>query len=308
MEICNINEDDLKDEWWKKITGSGGTQESVQAYARVEVNGDLENSLNNGRRVVEDMLIFLRAVSFPITTKATHQFGLLNEFPSLLVLPFKIGKPKENYKLEYSVQYSTSSGPGTFPYELERDFLNQLDKKSLEKLNNIIEENYFNPSTDLKRKFFLGLSWLGEATKPDTTVSRFVKISFALEALIGGGIENPRETRKTLATRCAALLAKDMKENGRIQNAIHQYYKIRSEIVHGDEREISEDDLSNFGILVRKTAWSLLEIIERYETIDDLHFGLLGPSIKKQKKSFLHMSPYDLYQTLKNFLFREANR
>lgn len=150
ITICNIMDTDRENEWWKKIIGSGGNSESVRAYARVDSKGDLEKSLQGSRVIVNDMLLFLRAMTFPITAKSQHQFGLLNEHPSILSLPFRIDSFKENYKLEFPVQYSTSIGPGIFSYEVERDLLDQIDKESLEKLNKIIEDDYINPSSDLK--------------------------------------------------------------------------------------------------------------------------------------------------------------
>ncbi len=296
IEICNIDEDDLKDEWWKKITNSGGTQESVQAYARVEVTGDHQNSLIEGRRIVEDMLIFLRAISFPITTKTMHQFGLLNEFPSLLLLPFKLGKPKENHKLEYSVQYSTWLGPATFPYELERDFLSKTDQKNIERINKLIEDDYFDPSSDLKRKLFLGLHWLGEATKPDTVESRFLKLFFSVESLIGGSIENLRNTREVLARRCSNIIGG--KQKNRIYTKIIEYYIIRSKIVHGDKKIISEDDFSDFGAIVREVAFALLNKVDGFENIEDLSDFLIGP-ITQSRKSLADLSINDILKYIK---------
>lgn len=120
------------------------------------------------------------------------------------------------------------------------------------------------------------------------------------------GVENSREIKKTLAKRCALLVAKDLKEKGRIQIAIHQYYKTRSEIVHGDKQGISEDDFSNFGVLVRRTVWSLLEKVESFDTIDDLHAALLGPPAKI-KKGFLHISLFDVWRWFKSFLLPKVN-
>jgi hypothetical protein len=271
ISIFNITEEDRENKWWKNIIASGGNRENVCAYARVNSIGDLEKSMENGRVMVNDMIVFLRAISFPLTIKPQHQFGLLNEYSSLLALPYRIDKPKENYKLEFPVQLSTSTGPRLFSYEIGKDFLDQIKQEDLDRLQKLIDEDYLRPSTELKRKFFLGLRWLGESTKPDVIEARFVKLFFSLEGLIGGKVGDSRETKIILAKRCAFVSGRDPKEKDRIYNAVLRYYKIRSEIVHGTEKIIKGDDFSNFGKLVRQVAWSMLEIIDNFENINELH-------------------------------------
>jgi len=157
------------------------------------------------------------------------------------------------------------------------------------------------PSSELKRKYFLGLRWLGEATKPDTIESRFVKLFFALEGLIGGEIKNSRETKIVLAKRCASLIATDTKDKERIYNKLLRYYKIRSEIVHGTGKDILEDDFSNLGQIVRKATWSLLELIDRFENINELDSWLMSTVAATNNKS-IYSSLKRLWKKIKVLL------
>jgi len=142
ITIYNMTNEDYETEWWKRVVAIARNSEVVRAYARVNCVGDLENSLQDSRMIVADMLIFLRAIGFPITIKNQHQFGILNEYSSILALPSRIDTPKENHRLEYPVNLSTSIGPGGFSYELEKVLLSQINAGSLDQLQKIIEEDY----------------------------------------------------------------------------------------------------------------------------------------------------------------------
>jgi biotin operon repressor len=269
IAIYNVTEEDRNHRWWEKVLASGGENRSVLAYARVVSQGDLQRSLENARTEVNDMMNILRAIGFPITIKPKNQFGLLNEY-STLSIPYRIDVPIENYKLEFPVQLSTTVSM-LRTYEIGSDILCQIPALTLTRLNKLIVENYPNPLSDLKRKFFIGLNWLGEATKPDAVSARFVKLSFSLEGLIGGETGNSRDTKTILAKRCAIITEKNLKEQKNLYNEILKYYKIRSEIVHGADIRITEKDFSSFGKYVRKLVWSLLEIIDEFQNIRELH-------------------------------------
>lgn len=269
MTINNMTEDDWQQKWGENILAAGGKKDRVGAYARVVASGDVENSRKYANNVVTDMLIFLRAIGFPITIKSQNQFGLLNEYAESLI-PYRIGPPTENYRVEFPVHLSSTVST-LHTYEVRKDILNQISLQTLERLQRLIDEDYLKPSTELKRKFFLALRWLGEATNPDTIEARFLKLNLSLEALIGGGITDSRKTKKTLALRCAVITGKNLKEQHSIYNAILKYYDKRSRIVHGENEPIIEKDFSAFGRIVRKTAWSVLEAVDKFEKISDLN-------------------------------------
>ncbi len=275
--INNVTKEDRDDKWWNKVLAIGGRNESVKSYARVSCSGDLQISLESAKDIVNDMMVFLRAVGFPINTEVKNQFGLLNEYSSLSI-PYRIGAPVENHKLEHQVRLSTAVS-ALQTYEIQKDIFNQVSKESLVKLQKLIEENYIKSSTDLKRKFLLGLRWLGEATKPDAVNSRFVKLFFSLEGFIGGDVGDSRDSKIILAKRCAIVSGKTLVEQKRIFNAILRYYKRRSEIVHGSEDGVVDKDFADLGKYVRKVAWSLLEKTDDFEDINELHdWALRNPS------------------------------
>jgi hypothetical protein len=217
------------------------------------------------------MLLFLRALAIPMTLAPQHQFGLLNEFPQLLLLPSRLDEPVETARLEYHVLLSTSIGPGLFSYEIERDLLANIEPSKLERVERLLSEEYNQPSSDLKRKYLLGLRWLGEASKPDLAQSRFIQLFLALEAFVGGEIPDSRQTKRVLAQRCAAVAGANEKEMERIQQTVLRHYQRRSQIIHGAQVAITEAEFVELATLVRRVLWGLLEILDHFSTIEELH-------------------------------------
>ena len=115
----------------------------------------------------------------------------------------------------------------------------------------------------MENKLLGSIHWLGESTKPDTKKSRFAKISFALETLIGGEPNDEelkvRGITAMLAERAAFLVGRDPDDRIDVDKAIRKYYRIRSDMFHGGEGDISLDDIDGFGQLVRRIAIALLE-------------------------------------------------
>ena len=157
VTIHNITPEDQNGMWWEFIRSSGGNSENVRAYAEVTSFGDLEKSRTSARSVVNDMLIFMRAVGFPVNAQMKHEFGILGEYPSSRNLPYRTGRPVETQQLENHVESSMATGPGIFPYDVQKDVLDSLVPSNLERLQVLIENDYFKPASELselKRKYF----------------------------------------------------------------------------------------------------------------------------------------------------------
>jgi hypothetical protein len=192
-------------------------------------------------------LTILRAVGFPVTTKPQLQFGVVNDYALSQMRPYRIGHHIENYKLEGPSQFSWRTGPGIAPYNIRKNLLNKINRSTIAALQKLIEDEFLRPTSAIKDKFFLGLHWLGEATKPDTPKSKFVKLTFSLEAFIGGEARNDalnnlstRGITATLAERGAFIAGKNPIDRQEIHDAIHKFYGSRSGIVHGGTKEITD--------------------------------------------------------------------
>ena len=115
----------------------------------------------------------------------------------------------------------------------------------------------------MQTKLLDSIHWLGEATKPDTEKAKFVKICLALETMLGSesNIKDLKAQGLTvmLAERAAFIIGGGYKKMRWIDKKIHDYYGIRSTIIHGQKIEVKDSDLEEFGLLIRKLAVSLLE-------------------------------------------------
>jgi hypothetical protein len=279
--FCKFDSQDKKDLWWESIENLAGRSAEVDvvSYARVDCPGDHDAAMDFADTIVDDMLTLLRAIGFPVTTKPQLQFGVLNDYPSSKVRPYRLGKLTQNHRLEGEVRWAAHTGPGIAPYRLREDLLAKCEVSTLDQLQKLIESDFLAPHNAMITKFFLGLHWLGEATKPDSNNGRFAKLAFALEALIGGEASqdnlSTRGLTATLAERGAFLAGKDPSGRRDVHNAIYKFYGRRSGIVHGNATAILEEDLVEFSRLVRTLAWALLARIDEFGDVDDIQGWVL---------------------------------
>jgi hypothetical protein len=139
----------------------------------------------------------------------------------------------------------------------------------------------------MEKKLIDSIHWLSEATKPDTRNSKYVKISLALETLLGG---EPKEDENLkvrsitimLAERAAFIAGESTTDRLNIDRDIHKYYGKRSTIIHGDEIDITLEEIDEFGELVRKLTLAMLRKLAEigYEIKNTVEFEKW---VKKQK-------------------------
>jgi hypothetical protein len=282
VTFCRFQPEDKKDLWWQSICNLAdrSVDENVVSYARVICPGDQHAAMDFADAIVDGTLTFLRAVGFPITTKPQLQFGVLNDYPSTKVRPYRLGKLTQNYHLQGQVNWAAHTGPGIALYRLREDLLAKCEASTLDQLQQLMESDFSTPHNAVIRKFFLGLHWLGEATKPDSNNGRFAKLAFALEALIGGEANqdtlSTRGLTATLAERGAFLTGKDRSARRDVHDAIYKFYGRRSGIVHGNATQVLEEDLVEFSRLVRTIAWALLARIHDFEVVEDIQRWVLA--------------------------------
>jgi hypothetical protein len=287
----SVSEKDKEDKWWEKVKGNGGDEWRVQSYARVKSYGDYVKAGQDALSKTAEALLLLRAIGFPFFPKSQHQFGILNEYP-LGAIPYRSNKPIKYQHKERPARLSTVlvQWPRIHVNMLWDDLLQKVDEKTLSCLQHLVEKDFISPSSEMKKKFFLGLHWLGEATKPDEPSARFIKLFISLENFIGEGYKETGEQKIILGKRCASVVNATPTERNKIYNAVLRYYVKRSEIVHGKNVN-AEDELQGFGKLVRKIAWALLEKLDDFQTIEDLHNWVISQPmawIKNTKNKHNH--------------------
>ncbi len=267
-----ISHDDREGEWWQSVKHSclGKPDLDVLSFARVMAPGDWELALDYAESTVREALLLLRGVGFPLTEEEVNQFGTISEFSTWMNLPFRLHKANEAIRIEHSSSVVTRLGPHVRIYRLNTDLLKDVNPEILSTLNCLLVKP--RPSlTKIEHKFIGGLRWLGEATKPDALPARFLKLSTALEFLIGGEENIPtRGITATLAERAAFLIGYDKDSRLLIDSDVRKYYRLRSMIVHGNDAKIDGRNFVEFGKLVRKTAFALGRNLLSFKTLDEM--------------------------------------
>jgi len=279
VTFYSMTDEDKEESWLANIAKKGTIDEiGAISYARVVASGDLEKSREDADKIVNDALTYLRAVGLSISPET--QIGVINDFPTSQIRPYRSGPAPKNPRLEADISYSWRLGPGHVPYDLRKDILSRVNSSTLEKLQDLTENDYRKSRTNMRRKFLLGLHWLGDATKPDAPEAKFAKLAFALEALIGGEAKednlSTRGLTATLAEPGAFIAGEDEGQRKEIHDAIYTYYGYRSGIVHGGGKQICDDQLASFALLIRRIAWSLLDKIDILTDVDSLQKWVLS--------------------------------
>jgi hypothetical protein len=238
---------------FEKWFGSAPLAEKIPKFevvARVHAPGDRDRAREYARAHVSQAIEILRAFCFPFgDSSESWQIGIVGEIISNALTPIRMNG-------QHSFLICAQAQP-----ELKKQILNQLEPRQWNLIEQLVQKT---KRSTMENKLMLGIHWLGEATKPDTKVSRFIKICTALEALVGGEPEakdlKARGITAMLAERAAFLAGKDYGSRIRIDKDIRKYYGKRSSVIHGEEATVSPKDIDGFGLLVRNLAIALLEM------------------------------------------------
>lgn len=263
VTFMGITEEELKQ--WKKRGFWGQSSPDFRVVARVRAPGDQLKALSYARTQVNQALDVLRAFCFPFGRYSeSWRIGLLGDIIASTATPMRIN----NRKFVTQV-----SGYGIAGNELRKHILSKLEQPQWNLINKLILKKRPNK---MEKKLLTSVHWLAESTKPDTNTSKFAKISFALETLLGGEPEDKdlkaRGITAMLAERAAFIAGTDLDDRRAIDKDVRKYYGIRGNIVHGGERDVSLDDIDNFGQLVRRFSLAMLEKLDKLgHEISDIH-------------------------------------
>jgi hypothetical protein len=257
-----MTKQDIK-QWQKNYDAQIRGISDIRVFARVHAPGDLEKATSYARTQVNSALDVLRILCFPFgPVKDSCGVGVLGEVGPAKATPVRINQ--RQFALHFESPFDIS---GYATLELRKLILSKLKQPQLALINKLILKTE-DSRNDMENKLLDAIHWLGESAKPDTNRARFVKISVALEALIGGEPKKDemlqvRGITAMLAERAAFIAGKDMDARLEIDKGIRKYYGMRSKIVHGTKIDIELGDINNFGELARSVALALLEKLDQ---------------------------------------------
>jgi len=242
---------------WKKQGFWGESSPDFRVVARIRAPGDQHKALSYARIQVNQTLDILRAFCFPFSRYSeSWRVGLLGDIIASTATPMRINNR------DFVIQVS---GYGITQIELKQHIFSKLEQRQWALIEKLILKTE-DPRSNMETKLLDGIHWLSESTKPDTNNSKFAKISFSLETLIGGEPKDEdlkvRGITAMLAERAAFIAGRNLNDRLAIDKGIRKYYGMRSNIVHGGEGDASLDDIDKFGQLVRRLALALLEKLD----------------------------------------------
>jgi len=268
----------------------------VHVFARVHAPGDLEKACSYARTQINIALDVLRILCFPFGPDINRRrigvdscrIGVIGE------IPFSGATPVRGNQKQFA---TTFTGTGLYERpEVRKLISKELGESQWELINKLVLKAEHSRS-DMENKLLDGIHWLGESTKPDTNRARFLKIGVALETLLGGEPKKDedlkvRGIKAMLAERAAFIAENGLDDRLDIHTKVRGHYKTRSEIVHGDKRDVPLTDIDDFGILVRSLALASLEKLyklgDNLRTVNDLESWVKNQRYSSRRKSLLN--------------------
>lgn len=137
-----------------------------------------------------------------------------------------------------------------------------------DKMSNLL----ISPHSPFEAGLLRGAEWLGEATKPDTLESKFLKVAFAVDAMVGDMAEDipDRGKKARIAERSAFLLANKPGERLRIYKEMRDFISKRDNLAHGSKQQVSKWETERFGTHARGLLRALLQHDQNFKTANEL--------------------------------------
>ena len=263
----------------KKIDEELSKRESARNELEIEslaftkaTGGDDYMIVQNAEDKVNQALNILRAFLYPIVPRATlRQMGIMGSFYSLYKDYFVEGAYNSKGKFYSTPEVYSGhelSGIHNMVISLyEKGIL--LNNNGFNTLNEFLTSSNASP---LQKSLLRGAEWLGEATKPDTLESKFIKIALAIDSMIGeeSDIIPDKGIKARITERSAFLLADVGKKRERIYIEIGGFIKKRNSLVHGSTVTVSQWETERFGTYVSAVLKRLLSGNPTFNSIKEL--------------------------------------
>ncbi len=136
---------------------------------------------------------------------------------------------------------------------------------------------------EIEDRIILSALWIGMANNEEDKNISFTEYCFALETLLQydpGKLLSP-SIGYNISETAAFIISKNYKERKEIKTKINNLYSLRSAIVHGGKKQVTDSDLKEILTLVMLLVinlyhdkWTQYETIKKlYEKIEDIKLG-----------------------------------
>lgn len=231
--------------------------------------GDTHMIVQNAEAKVNQALNILRAFVYPtIADPAMKQIGIMGIFYTLPKLYFvesvSIGGGKPSGK------FSGGELSGIRAVTINQYVTEVvLAKSGFDKLSKFL----VSKTSEFEQSLLRSAGWLGEATKPDTLESKFIKVALAVDAMLGEeASENipDKGIRARIAERSAFLLATEGKWREKIYHEMRDFIGKRNKLAHGVAIRLSQWETETFGAYARTILERLLSRDPAFKSTEEL--------------------------------------
>jgi len=255
----------------EELAEKGFSMYKVPTIAATESHGDDRMVVQNAEAKVIKALNIFRALTHSIIPHTSfREIGVMGTF-----CPHE----KKLYFVKPS-QVNTDASPsilgGSELYGISDRPINQylievfLPRRGFHLLSNLLVSH--RSDSEFDKKLLRGAEWLGEATKLDTLEAKFLKVAFAVDAMLGDLSEDipDKGKRARIAERSAFLLAEKGSERKRVYKDMDKFIKKRDKLAHGSELHVSQWETERFGIYARGILTKLLLRDPPFKTMQEL--------------------------------------
>jgi hypothetical protein len=139
-----------------------------------------------------------------------------------------------------TIKKKTRYGPmATYKGVISSETLNRMHKSGLDALSRALETT---KRSKLEERVFRALAWFSEGVTSPYDIDRFLKLVFAIDALLGGGPEGESATTD-IAERAAFIAGRTVKARRLAKQEVVRFFRLRGDYAHGSRKAVPFGDL-----------------------------------------------------------------
>jgi hypothetical protein len=251
---------------------------TLSTIVLTEAFGDTHMIRRNAEEKINKAINILRAFIYPINSSFYKEISILGDYSQLnsCELEYMIEQKESSKVIEWTSMHNLFPG-GLKEILMNKDLLRDMNYSGFSELLEIIDHGSVFSQGIIK-----AAEWIGEATKPDTIHAKFIKVAFAIDAMIGAEDENiPDKGKKSrIAERAAFLLFKKYNYRERTRKDMMILFGKRDEIAHGSKDTIITDyDLNTITKYARSILKRLLVVEPKFTSKQKIGEWVLKQSL-----------------------------
>jgi hypothetical protein len=232
---------------------------TCDAWASVRARGDQILAEERASKVVAEAIDIIRlfvARSETVALRGSVNFGLGGQAAGgHIEVGFRrsrVNSTATRTRTFETLKKEHRYGPAaTYKAVITSDTLERMRQGGLDALSRALEST---KRSKLEERVFRALGWFSEAVSSPYEIDRYLKLVFAMDALLGGGPKG-EGTTTDIGERAAFILDRTVKGRRAVKKEVVHHFHLRHAYAHGDRKAVSSRDLFwaelNCAVLIR---------------------------------------------------------